>query len=70
MTQREISAEFLILNGIVEQIAGEDLPDAKREAVRTLASSAMRLLEGVLIDLNRITDALEVMAADSRGKHF
>ncbi len=70
MTEREICAEFLILNSLIGQVAGADLPNAEREAVRTLAGSAMRLLEGVLLDHNRIANALEFLATEynNRGR--
>lgn len=60
MTEQDIKGNFLAIQNLVTQLAGADLPDAEREAVKVLVTVGLNLLEGLLLDINRIANCAEM----------
>jgi hypothetical protein len=60
-----IGALFVELGEALERVVGDDLPvDERRRAVATVRT-AVRIFEIVVIDLNRIADAAEILAHEA-----
>jgi hypothetical protein len=59
---RDIQASMMVIRDLADKVAGSELPDAERETVKILAGAGLTLLERLLLDVNRIADALEVLA--------
>ena len=62
MTEHDIKGNFLALRNITQELAGVDLPEKERATVKLLAEVGLNLLEGLLIDINKIAQAAEHQA--------
>ena len=65
MGSRDIKGNFLAireLSGKVTSADMPDMPDNEREIVKTIVEASLTLLEGLLLDINRIADAAEANA--------
>lgn len=58
-TENDIKGWFLVLQEKAQAIAGADLPGPDREQIRLLADVGLRIAESVVLDLNRIANAME-----------
>ena len=65
---RDITANLALIRDVANKAAGSELPDAEREMVKVLCGAGLTLLERALLDLNRIADALELIAIRDRSK--
>lgn len=65
---RDITANLALIRDVADKAAGSELPDAEHEMVKVLCNAGLSLLERALLDLNRIADALEVIAMHERSK--
>ena len=57
MTERDIQGQFLALKNLVAAAAGEDLPEREKQVIKLLCETGLSLLEGLLVDINKIADA-------------
>ena len=62
MTANDISGNFSALREIANAIVGADLQDGEKQAAKTAVETSLRLLECLLLDINRIADAVEHLA--------
>lgn len=62
-TQRDIIGTATALRHYVLAAIAEDAPPEERERAKAIAEVALRLVEFALVDLNRIADAAEAIAA-------
>ncbi len=62
MTERDIKGNFLALKNLVAEAAGEDLPEKEKRVIKLLGETGLGLLEGLLLDINRLADAAEHLA--------
>ena len=62
MTASDISGHFNALREIIAATAGEDMPEAERNKIKVLCEVGLRLAESLLLDINRIADAVEHLA--------
>lgn len=61
MTENDIKGNFAAIREISDQVAGADLPAGEQQVVRTLVNCGLVLLEGFLLDINRIANVMETM---------
>lgn len=66
MSERDIQGNFLALRNIAKELAGADLPEKERQTVQLLVDVGLNLLEGLLIDINKIAEAAEFTARQNR----
>lgn len=59
MTENDIKGNFAAIRELANQFAGADLPPGEQQVVRTLTTCGLVLLEGLLLDINRIANLLE-----------
>lgn len=59
MTPEQISAHFRGLQEIANKIAGADASEAERKLTQYAADSILQIVESVVLDINRIANALE-----------
>lgn len=59
MNKDQIRAHFKYLRDMADKIAGADLADPERKVIQGLADSAFQIFETVVLDINRIANALE-----------
>lgn len=62
-TQREIEAWFLILQGLADEMVGADLSSSvEATKAKAAAQAGLNLAQSLLVDINRIANALEYLA--------
>lgn len=59
MTENDIKGNFIVIKNLASQAAGADLTDSEREVIKTLVAASLNLLEGLLLDINRIANCAE-----------
>ncbi len=57
MTENDIKGNFLALRNVAKEIVGADLSDKEKQIAQMLVEVGLNLLEGLLIDINRIAEA-------------
>ena len=62
MTANDISGNFSALREVANAIVGADLQDSEKQVAKTAVETSLRLLECLLLDINRIADAVEHLA--------
>ena len=68
MTETDIKGNCTAIRHLASQIARADLPSAERETVKVLAEAALVLLEGFLLDINRIAEAAAYACAEYQDR--
>lgn len=63
MTPTAISANMSVLRELAKTLAGAELQNGDAQAVKTVVEGSLLLVEGALLDLNRIATALEWLAS-------
>ena len=62
MGSRDIKGNFLAIRELSGKVTSADMPDNELEIVKTIVEASLTLLEGLLLDINRIADAAEANA--------
>jgi hypothetical protein len=62
MTENDIKGNVAAIRELASGIAGAECDPREREAIKTLVTCSLVLLESLLLDANRIANALEGLA--------
>lgn len=62
MTENDIKGNLLALRELVANAAGSELPPDEQRFIKAIVETSLLLLEGLLVDINRSSDALNFIA--------
>lgn len=62
MTANDISGNFAALREVIAASAGDGMPEADAQKIKLLCEVGLRLVESLMLDINRIADAAEYQA--------
>jgi hypothetical protein len=65
VTERDLQGWFLIISGLANYHAGSDMPAQDREKLLPAINAAIQVVQSIVVDINRIADALESIAYTS-----
>ena len=66
MSERDIQGNFLALRNVAKEMVGADLSEKEKQTAQMLVDVGMNLLEGLLIDINKIADAAQYLASHQK----
>ena len=62
MTEADIKGNFLALRTVAKEAVGADLSEKEKQIAQVLVDAGLNLLEGLLIDINKLATAAEHLA--------